>query len=371
MGNQKKLRVGILTFHAVSNYGAVLQAYALTRYLQNQGHDVELIDYQPDYLMRRYQITAKSLLHPISWFKWLKAVKFRGFSKKHLKVSSQRFASEVELVAAADRYDVVITGSDQVWNPEIAKPPMVDPAFFLDFVAEGKPRISYAASFGVGSIAKEFHTEVRKLLGRMDAIAIREQSGKDIVCGLIGEEVQVEVVPDPTLLLESYDELAVKPNLDNYVFVYRVQTSGLVERVARAASESSGARMVKGFNTIRFWKENAKVVLPDPMGWLGYIKYADVVVTNSFHGTIFSILFQKKFFTVSLTGKAAKRNARLLFLLQKLGLEGRFIDEKNLECLDQKLDEPIDWKQVQERLSDWRAGAYGYLASYVSGPRES
>jgi hypothetical protein len=360
--SNRKLKIGILTFHAVSNYGAVLQAYALMSYLRRQGHEVELIDYQPDYLMGRYQITAKALLHPISWVKWLKAVRFKGFNKKHLKVSSCRYASRDELFTAADVYDVVITGSDQVWNPEIAKPAMVDPAFFLDFVSEGKRRISYAASFGVDSISEEFHAEVRGLLGRMDAIAIREQSGKEIVCSLIGEDAAVEVVPDPTLLLESYDDLASKPSLEGYVFVYRVQTSELVEKVARAASDYAGVPLVKGFNTIRIWKEGAKVVLPDPKGWLGYIKHADVVVTNSFHGTIFSILFRKKFFTVSLTGKTAKRNARLLFLLEKLGLEDRFIREADLEGIDERLAEPINWDQVQERLTIWRASAYAYLS---------
>lgn len=363
--SDRKLKVGILTFHAVSNYGAVLQAYALMRYLRQQGHEVELIDYQPEYLMRRYQITAKALLHPITWVKWLKAFRFKEFTKKHLKLSSRLYASEGELSAAAGAYDVVITGSDQVWNPEIAKPPMVDPAFFLDFVGGDQRRISYAASFGVDSIAEEFHAEVRDLLGRMDAIAIREQSGKDIVCELIGKDAAVEVVPDPTLLLESYDDLAPKPSLERYVFVYRVQTSGLIEMVARVASADAGVPLVKGFNTIRIWKEGAKVVLPDPKGWLGYIKYAEVVVTNSYHGTIFSILFRKKFFTVSLTGKTAKRNARLLFLLQKLGLEDRFIREEDLETINQKLAEPIDWDQVEERLTEWRTTAYSYLSKNV------
>lgn len=361
----QKLKVGILTFHAVSNYGAAMQAYALMRYLQQQGHEVELIDYQPEYLMQRHQITAKELLHPSSWFKWLKAVRFKGFSKKHLKLGSQRYSSEVELAAAADLYDVVITGSDQVWNPEMAKPPMVDPAFFLDFVSDAKRRISYAASFGVDSIPEDYHSKVRELLGRMDAIAVREQSGKAIVSSLISEDADVEIVPDPTLLLESYDDLASKPSVEHYVFVYRVQTSRLVEEVARATSEITGAPMVKNFNTIRFWKESAKVVLPDPRGWLGYIKHADFVVTNSFHGTIFSIIFRKKFFTVSLTGKAAKRNGRFIFLLQKLGLEDRIIREEDLGMIDKRIKESIDWDKVQKRISEWRSGAYHYLTRNV------
>lgn len=362
---ERKLKVGILTFHAVSNYGAVLQAYGLMRYLQEQGHEVELIDYQPDYLMRRYRLSARAMLHPISWFKWVKSVRFQKFRRQHLSVGTRMYRSEIELADAAEQYDVVITGSDQVWNPEIAKPPMVDSAFFLNFVGEGARRISYAASFGVDSIPEEFHSQVRELLSRMDAIAIREQSGKDIICGLIGEHAEVEVVPDPTLLLESYENLVKKPSVDHYVFVYRVQTSSLVEKVARATAAHCGSSLVKGFNTIRFWKEGAKVVLPAPQSWLGYIKHADVVVTNSFHGTIFSILFRKKFFTVSLTGKAAKRNARLLFLLEKLGLEDRFIREEELGSLQQKMAEEIDWKQVEERLSHWRVSAYAYLAKHV------
>ena len=228
-----KRTIFTITCHNVYNAGASLQAFALQSYLKQMGHQVEIIDYMPEYL-RHYvlfrmnpkfdkNIFTRSVYYfikvPRRLLKLLdrRKTNYDRFTKKYLQTTTKRFSSNDELKKEALKGDVFIAGSDQIWNPILDNGK--DPAFFLDFVPEGIKKISYAGSFSVEKIPAEVMIKMRSWLSRFDCISVREESALKILQQM---NLQGEVVVDPVFLLgtEAWDSICSSRFSEKFILVY-------------------------------------------------------------------------------------------------------------------------------------------------------
>ncbi|MEP4077637.1 polysaccharide pyruvyl transferase family protein [Haloferula sp.] len=360
----KKLRIGIATFTWGDNYGAVLQAHALQVFLARAGHDVEIIDFRtfsrPKGLKR---FVGKSVR--LTERKW-KAELFERFRKAHMKFTPEVFKTKDELAALRDRYDMVISGSDQVWNPRwLAQFNGLFELCFLSFAGEGTLRVSYAASFGhseSSSIKQEWLELLADCLKRMDAVSVREESGVKLVSEIGGRSDAVHVV-DPTLLLEGtyYDVLAgPRRNRENYVFCYMLHE---LDSDADLAVESivSESRL----KCIRCDSQRSSIhkgySLPSPKGWIRKIRDAEFVVTNSFHAVVFCVIFQVPFIAVLVKGSLSGMNARIIDFLGDLNMQDRII-EPGGSVPKSLLRDAIVWNKAEQGMKRLTAVARGYLS---------
>lgn len=346
------MRIKTITCHDVYNVGASLQAYALEQYLAEQGHDVEIIDYKPDYLSRHYSLSVVSnprFDRPLVRQAYLLAklpgrlmARFGGrkrnfdlFRQSMLRVTAKRYDSAAALRDDPPEADAYIAGSDQIWNPLF--PNGKDEAFFLAFVPDGRKRISYAASFAVEELTGEDRARMKPWLEKLEAVSVREASGVRLLESMGLQGVQV---CDPVFLLTREQWAALAVQQPGGVFVYDFDSSEQVQQMADALSESRNRPIVSVFPT-----PHAVQVCRDmgPREFLGAIAAADVVLSNSFHATAFALLFHKDFFVVE---RREKINTRMRDLLESVGLAGRMI--RSAEEITGA--EPIDWEQADARL---------------------
>lgn len=322
-----------ITCHNVYNLGASLQAYALAAYLQGQGHEVQIIDYQPLYL-RHYRLTGvpnprfdKPFLReayqiaklPGRLYDRLTSKRkkaFDRFTAGYLPVTQTTYSDIAALRANPPEADLYIAGSDQIWNPLFRNGK--DPAFFLDFVPEGKRRISYAASFAVETLEKQDANRMKPWLEKFHAVSVRESSGVALLADMGIKGVQVV---DPVFLLpkEDWEKLAIQPAIQDYILVYDFDKNPKVKEIAQAISRQTGKKIVSLFPV-----DWADAVWADagPCDFLGAVQNAGIVLSNSFHATAFSLIFQKDFYVVTRTEGI---NARMKDLVGDLGLADRLI----------------------------------------------
>lgn len=363
------MRIKTITCHDVYNVGAGLQAYALQKCLTQMGHDAEIIDYKPPYLSGHYSLTAVSnprYDRPMIKQAYLLAKlpgrlrarfgarkrSFDRYREEMLRLTPARYASNEELKKNPPEADVYIAGSDQIWNPLF--PNGKDPAFFLDFVPEGKKRISYAASFAVESLEDEDRDRMLPWLKRLDAVSVRENSGVTLLeqMGIQGMQVC-----DPVFLLdkEQWSEMILPQK--SGILVYDFDASERVGHMAAMLSAQYQAPIVSFFPM-----KNADHVCSSvgPREFLGAVANADVVLSNSFHATAFSLIFHKEFFVVE---RMEKINTRMKDLLASVGLEDRLIQTTG----DMKAAAPIDWAEVDRRLMGLVEQSQYYLNENVKG----
>lgn len=335
MGDDRK-KVGILTFSYSSNPGSVLQAYALQQTISEwDGCDATIINYQKNSADKpvlfknvfhlplkqwRPRIIADWLIRMVA-FPW-RMKKYEKFFKEYYSGFAERPYSREELSAIQDNYDKFVVGSDQVWNFDSVN---VDNTYFLDFVNDDSKKISYAASFGQSKIFKEKRDELIRLIGAFSAISVREESGVDIVSDLIGKKASL--VLDPSLIYSEnkWNELAVEPKDKDYLLLYLREDSNEVTKWAQDIAAKHNLKVIKVF---LHWlcDGNGKKIRPlGPTEWLGYVRNVRFVVTNSFHGICFSLVFKREFFVNMLNGYKTSTNTRMECLLKTFGLEERKI----------------------------------------------
>lgn len=354
---KKDKTVKIITFHCVPNYGAVLQAYALQKKLSEYAETVNILDYEPKKLMEDYKVintySYKSVIMSLfSATAYLKKKKnFKRFEKKYLSLSDKSYYKAEEIVDDADFY---FLGSDQIWNPEITGG--FDKVYFADFNRKKDSyAVSYAASLGKGTFSETEIHEFSKLLGKLDSISVREDEAKNIIemkC-----EKKCEVVLDPTLLLkkEQWENLVKNQTRKKYVLLYSLngyaETEILAEKVARYSNielvELSGRRrpILK--------KKHEAIYNAGPEEFLSLIYNADYVVTDSFHGTAFSIIFHRPFLTVP----HKTRGGRIKSILNKLELTERSIVGFDKDVFKKN----IKWDDVDKRLALERDKSIRYI----------
>ncbi len=329
------MRIGIITFHWATNYGAILQAMALQKTLQTMGHDVEIINYKPE----QYEpslwkfIKNRQFLHLRSYLSNLKKEKrMSEFRHKFLKCTN-RYSSILELQDYCTNYEVLISGSDQVMNPNFLQNGEKggSTAYFLDFGKEEIKRITYAMSFGTTKYPEHLIPKVCPLIKRFNALTVRETTGKDIFSSM-GRNDAV-LVPDPTIMLkaEDYDKiLGLTPYRSEAMVVYmlRNRLSAILGRIPQ------GETKVITSETIEEWIQS--------------IRSSRYVITNSFHGMVFCLLYHIPF-TIALQNTINEgMNDRFYTLLGQLDLQNRIVHEADCE----EFTNAIDWKDIDDRLDE-------------------
>ncbi len=325
------MKAGVITFHSAHNFGASLQAWALQKVLKNYKIEASVINYHPSIIDDLYNpLKGKyGFERRVAQFnlrrqnpKSLERYKnYSRFIKKNFNLLGD-FSTYEELKAANLKLDAYIVGSDQVWNSEHIGG--FDPAYFLDFVEPGPLKISYAASIGRDFLLPVYHEEIKNSLKSFTSISVREKSAKKPVKALTKKEV--DVVLDPTLLLprEEYNEIKTIPNIkDKYIFVYMMEHNPDVVAFANKVSTATGLPIVQRRPNKIFKNEIASCYTSDPGDFLGLIENAEYVITNSFHGTVFSIIYETPFVSMlhSNTG------SRTVDLLRSLNLESHLLNK--------------------------------------------
>ena len=343
------VRIAIITIHHVPNYGAVLQAFALADYLRAAGHDVETVDYRPRCACDYYRVPWRI---PPRMNMWLRRRRCLRFVERHVRLSHRLYRSVDDFAPDAAGYDVLITGSDQVWFTGSYQ--KFDRMFFLD-CASGKARkLSYAASVG-GSESFGLNTQqVRRALSSLDHLSVRDEHSRQLVEALCDKPV--ETVVDPIFLCD-FRRLPhwwnQRPSQGPYLLVFG--NFGEAEsRKIREMADQEGLRLVA--LQYRLTGADQRIPAPDPVTWLQYCRHAERIVTSYFHGTAFAVKFEKPFVAVPTPGRRQKVHG----LLQPLGLSNRcqmeVPDAEKVSTL-----EPIIWQDVRSRLEKRIARSQRFL----------
>lgn len=338
------MKIGIITYHWANNYGAVLQTYALQKYLEQQGHVVSIVNYKP----LIYDVKLRNIVHAksISSLKTLivnvrKDRKLERFRNTYLNLTKRYFSCN-ELEKSQLNCDVYISGSDQVLGPWFTRQGEggLTSTYFLSF-AEGV-KIAYGASFGCEQYPDDLSSVVEKWISNFDRIGVREDTGIDVLKGLKYTK-GATVVPDPTLLLNNtlFDDIKIKyPSSSNYYSTY----------VLRKKIE------LRQNNVLHINPENNPLSIEE---WIGAIACSQGLITNSYHGMIVAILNHVNFVVCLETGAWAGMNDRFFTLLKRLDLLDRI-------CYDAAdyfniLSKQIDWIYVDERLNQYRQEGHKFL----------
>ncbi len=352
------MKIKTITCHDVYNFGASLQAFALMKFLQYLNHEVEIIDYMPDYM--KYNIWAigdkwkKNIILRLIFYMYIIPVrlllasrrrKFDIFSAEMLSITSRRYHSFNELKNNPPIADIYFAGSDQIWNTSHMHGK--DPAFFLDFVPNelGAVRTSYAASFSISKLPDEYKDFVRVNLEKFNAISVRENSGIKILESIgINDGI---VVLDPVFLLEKkyWDRLAMMRNNEKYILIYDQENNSIIKETAKKIAKSTKMKIYAIQSLYPMYYANKKLTNIGPLDFLNLIKNSEVCLTNSFHCTAFSLIFQKEFFTFKRTHE--KVNSRMVDLLETVKLNDRIIESPD----EIKYIEKIDYQKVNKFLA--------------------
>lgn len=358
---RKKAEVGILTFHCADNYGAMLQAYGLKRYLCGKGIQADIVRYEPPFMTGRHWWIPYIPIGKVS--KWIRFARsgwashrrmgedffrlrdhMRSFRRNYLLRRGQRkIFFQGQLKSLPYRYYIV--GSDQIWNPDITCG--LRNVYFGAFESNRKERvIAYAASLGGSALNEQYSQEFSELLKNIDAVSVREEAAVPYVKQYYKGDVTA--VLDPVFFLgkEEWEAVERLPDKEGYILVHMTEREQKIIDYVKALSKEKGLPVIElRTNTGGAAEEEFQVdYTAGPSEFLGYIHKADYVVTNSFHMTAFSIIFEKRFqiFLHSSLG------ARIRNILKIHNLEDRLYQEG----IQTDIEAPIDWNKVKKRTEE-------------------
>lgn len=346
------MEIKIITLHSLFNPGSAFQAFALQKYLSKE-HDVQIIDYRPAY--SRYGGSfLKSFIRKILFFRirLSESKKFSGFMNRYMNLT-RTFYSYKSLCHACLNADLFIVGSDQLWNTDY--PCGNDNAFYLDFVKNAK-KITYSTSVGKKIIDEKNLNKIKEFADSFSLIAVREKNTAIQLSEKLGRTVTW--VCDPVFLIDRdiYESMIdQKSRFDKpYVFVYLSPKSPMLDTLIEYY-RSKGFVIVLGggYNKSRC---DCDVHIKDmgPLEFLNCIKYAEVVVSTSFHATAFCHIFHKEFVTIL----PPKNGERIVSLLEQTGLMNRCVVDK-VEI--KKIQKKIDWDFVDRCLTEYIYLSKNYL----------
>lgn len=368
-------QVGIITYHHYYNYGTVLQAYALQKAVESvSGKSCEVIDFRSseEKQLSKKQLVAlrfKRLFVYVKEFKrvWrlkkyskLLTAKFPAFEKffaDDLIVSDKVYHNYAELKNNPPKYEVYVTGSDQTFSPKIG----LNPAMFLAFAPEGAKKVAYAPSVGVSTLTENEKKTISNYLALYSELSCRESKGVELLKECAPDK-DVQLVVDPTLLLDANDwnQIAIKPTIQGkYILCYFIGHRKYYRDYARKLSEQTGYPLY--FIPVSWMdleKQNDMLSTAGPKEFLGLIRDAAIVLTDSFHGTIFSINYRKDFYSFLKIkgGSAALDNSRISGILERLGLKDRLLDENSQVNFSR-----VDYTFTEQQLAEERGSSKAFL----------
>lgn len=382
--DNKNLKIGILTFHKSINYGSVLQAWALQKALKKLGYESEIIDYEPKEYKHIYELRLKDakgfkrIIKILLSFRKCVEIqhnKFRNFRESELKTSSVQYEYDSDVSGIQKKYSVLVTGSDQIWNTNISD---CDPIFFLPFYFEGG-KIAYACSINNGTTNDRFQEDwLKKWLNDYDFISVRERSGVNKLSQFLGGERKIYSALDPTLLhLGSVYEKLIHHRLieGKYIFLYNMWTKNEGIKAAKIVSKKLNLPVYTISNQIdliRVAKYEANCIKLDvkhtgPKDFLNYIYHADFILTDSFHGTAFSVIFNKRFLTLNsrISKNEYKNDERLVSILEQLELVDRFVKLDDIPSFD--LYKEIDYERINSHRLELASNSLKMLNEAIEG----
>lgn len=361
------MKKAIIFTYKHSNYGAVLQCYALYHYLSSRLNlDVKVLDYTTQehlesdkIIKKRSSNTLKNLILMIlSWLRYIplrkRIIRTRLFKNKLISFT-RRYSNPTEVIIDPPIADIYVTGSDQVFNINSNNRDV----YFLNFPKKESKKIAYSPSFGTIEFDTDVKKSIKSYVADFDALSCREDDGALLLSDLTGKKIQTTL--DPTLLLSPNDwlQIAVKPSYNkDYILIYDLNGKENLINIAKRIQEQTKLRIVCITDKIeKFYHIDKQIYSAGPAEFVGLFANASYVVTDSFHGTIFSIQFHKPFYTYIAIEKSS---SRISSLLNKLNLSKRILRKKDISSFN---PESIDFKEPETRLLDLRQASESFLAS--------
>ncbi len=355
------MKIATLAYQRHENVGAVLQCYALQKTITSYGHKCEVIDYVCDpadrifgYQSFKVKGIKKYITSCIGVISRLpKKPAFISFRKNILETTKKydkRNISELDGV-----YDGYIVGSDNVWNSKLTG---LDGAYFFDFVTDDRKKASYAASMGLAAVPEDERDTFREGIKNFSYISLRERAAAEDIGKLLGRETFDTCDPTIFLTREEWDGLVIEPKIKRpYVLVYHMSPSASFVKFASDFAKSKGLPIVYVPFPYGFCKCSPKPHI-GPCEWLGYIKNASYVVTDSFHGCVFSSIYER-----NLIIKVSQLGERIKNLTEKLGIQDRMVTD-----IRQAIALPdMAFADVRERISDYRKEGMANLKNILDG----
>lgn len=361
------MKVGVLTFHNTTNYGAVYQTFALQRYINSLGVDCEVIDYNNKYLLNNYSINpfrtkefssfVKRIVFLLPNYKLKK--KFRLFLKKYINISSKKFNND-NIKDADNLYDLFISGSDQVWNLKLNGN---DKNYFMTFSDDLNKRNSYAASLGKVDFSKEEFEQLKELISVQNNISVRERQSIDFI-NKFNLENNILSHIDPTFLIkkEEWEFIADGFNLNkDYLFVYEVSRTPHLREFSKFLSKKFNLEIVFISGSSKNIEGALKLTGVSPERFLSLIINAKFVVTSSFHGLALSLILNKNVY-FDVQSEVGNLSSRLENLSNILGVTSRKINA-NYEMNDFS---NIDFDRVNKLIINEVDKSKDYINSIIN-----
>lgn len=357
------MKIGLLTFHSAHNYGAVLQAYATQEKVKELGHHIEVIQYNPDYLIKQKlfpvsrnnspMVNLKLIVEGVLTFssKILRRKKFENFINNKLQLSAKEYLNK-PFQSNLD-YDIFIMGSDQIWNCKLTKG--FDKVYLGNF--ETKPsarKITYAASMSHYGLTAAQSSEFATLIENFNQISVREEDLQEFLSKNYNKNSTIVV--DPTFLLTAnkWSAMAEKPKTNKkYVLVYSVDLRNDALRIAQNIAKEIQAEVIElSMNVDKNGLKN-KYQTASPEAYVGLFENAAFVVTSSFHGTAFSVIFNKPFYSIA---HGSDKDSRQKTILNNLGVLDRFIAKDSNPSF-----KTLDYTIPNQKLNDLRESSIQFL----------
>lgn len=364
-------RIGILTY-AYNNYGGCLQAYALQSYLKKFPQlEVRIIRLELPERRKKERIfqtgepnllvNAVTLALTLLRYASLRRRKRRiELFKEHYLSQTTPYRSYEEVEAYAAQTDVLVSGSDQVFNPVYASKRI----FYLDFPKGSFRKVAYAPSFGISEFTPQIETLIAPWVRDFDSLSCREREGAEFLKKITGREIPV--LADPTLLLDrkEWERISVSPRMrKKYIFVYDLNGGRELIEMAREIKRRTGFQIVCQTQKVRkFYPVDLQIYDSGPTEFLGWIHDAEYVVTDSFHGTLFSILFTRRFYTYIAYPQTA---SRVKNLLRTMELEERIVEHGQIAAFRYS-DTPVEIQL--EKLAPLIARSKEFIADHIVDP---
>jgi len=361
------MKIALITIHDANNYGAVLQAYATKKILSQYG-EVSTINYNNSHLSNHLDIIRFKLsIHGFKMFihdllrlknRYTTINKFKSFIKDNMNLTKSVTKKEI-FDGAMNNFDIYVCGSDQIWNPDIINANgRIDSTYFLDFAPNGTKIFAYASSMGAHEFTDNENIQLKKLLSKFDRISVREKGSKDMLEALLKRDV--EHVLDPTLLL-SKDEWLQTLSIDlnsrsiqeSYILVYSVPKSSLIKQAVTYYRKELGLNVVIIDQGLKPFVEcDYHIDTAGPKNFIELFANADFIITDSFHGTCFSVNFNKEFVSIN----PGSRGNRISSFLNLLCLNDRLV-ENEISSLKKK----INYEQINDILKKNREKSLAVL----------
>lgn len=363
------MKIGILTYHRAENYGALLQAYAMRTYLQSLGHEVEFVDYWPKYHSDYFKVFSmdsfkkSSMKGKLAKLGRLVLVGHRLRKRKrvmlqfiHEKLGLPVQPKYDDRKAVTEPYDAVIYGSDQIWRKQGLGGVGFDDWYFGSDNVQAKKKIVYAGSMGKIATNAQDDAYVKEQMAHFGQISVRED---DLLKYLKGLDVNSVRVCDPVFLLsrKQWEEISVAPKIkQHYILFYNLLITKESATFAKALSAETGLPVYEITKKTSLFSRDTHLISDASVGeFLGLVRGADYVVSNSFHGVAFSIILEKQFFAVGMGEKAN----RVISLLNSVGLNDRYRESAQQFISSSK----IDYSQVKKSLDVVIGESVDYLTN--------